>query len=188
MKLLELNKTTWEVEIAAELAMIYPFSAIIERDKSKTKEVAKKEIAYIYFMTDVRSEYLDYQDLSVRSDKIIIDIGFPSKWKLTIEVEEAIKYCNDKKTINEKLYEGACIAALDVNQYLRTTKNLLEERTEKGSAVTSVSAITGALTKVPVIMAQLNAANQELIKEQKITEGRTKGSKELNIFEDKMPS
>lgn len=184
MKLLELNKTTWEVEIAPELVMVYPFSEIIKRDKSPTKDVAKKEIAYIYFMTDVRSEYLEHQDLNVRSDKIIMDIEFPEKWKLTEEIDKAIAYCNNKKTINERLFEGACIAALDVNEYLRTTKDLLEERTEKGAAVTNVSTITGALAKVPVIMAQLNAANQELIKEQKITEGRTKGSKELNLFED----
>lgn len=184
MKLLELNKTTWEVEIAPELAMIYPFSEIIKRDKSVTKDIAKKEIAYIYFMTDVKSEYLEYQDLNVRSDKIIIDIDFPEKWKLTEEIDKAIAYCNGKKTINEKLFEGACIAALDVNEYLRSTKDLLDERTDKGAAVTSVTAITGALAKVPVIMAQLNAASQELIKEQKLVEGRTNGSKELNIFED----
>ena len=33
-------------------------------------------------------------------------------------------------------------------------------------------------------MANLNSAHTELIKEQKITEGRTKGSKTFNIFED----
>ena len=33
-------------------------------------------------------------------------------------------------------------------------------------------------------MANLNAAHTELIKEQKITEGRTKGKKTFNMFED----
>lgn len=187
MVLLELNKKTWEVEIAAELTYIVPFSTIISRDTSPTKDIAKKEIAYIWFMTDVKSDYMAYKDLSVRSDKIIIDMDFPRKWKLTPELQKAIDYCNSRKTVNELLFEGACIAALDVNDYLRSTKDLLNERTDKGAAVTSVTAITGALTKVPQIMRDLNAANQELIKEQKITEGRKKGEKELNTFEDGMP-
>ena len=33
-------------------------------------------------------------------------------------------------------------------------------------------------------MRDLTAAHNELIKEQKLTEGRTKGSKEFNLYED----
>lgn len=188
MNLLELNKTTWEVEIAPEAAELEVFEKIIKRDRSVTKDLAKKEIAYIWFMTDVKSDYMAFKDLSVRSEKIIIDIDFPARWQPTKELQDAINYCNRQKTINEQLYEGACIAALDVNTYLRSTKDLLDERTDKGGVVTSITAITGALDRVPKIMANLNAANQELVKEQKMAEGRTKGSKELNLYEDQMPT
>ena len=67
---------------------------------------------------------------------------------------------------------------------MKDTKKLLEERTDKGAAVTNINSITGALSKVPSIMRDLTAAQTELIKEQKITEGRTKGSRTFNLFED----
>ena len=46
------------------------------------------------------------------------------------------------------------------------------------------TSVEPSLEKVPKIMSNLNSAHTELIKEQKITEGRTKGSRTFNMFED----
>jgi hypothetical protein len=120
-----------------------------------------------------------------RATEIITDLGLPKTWKIDTVMQEAIDLYKQRSiTINSSLYSSACTAAFEISEYLKETRSLLEERTDKGAAVTNINTITGALSKVPAIMRDLNAAHTELIKEQKITEGRTKGSKELNIFED----
>ena len=101
------------------------------------------------------------------------------------DLQEAIDLYKERTTtVNSALYESACLAAFEISEYLKDTKNLLQERTDKGAAVTNINTITGALSKVPSIMRDLTAAHTELIKEQKLTEGRSKGSKEFAIFED----
>jgi len=184
MELLTLNKQTWEVEISPGLALIHPFSTIITRDSSVKKESAKRDVAFVYFMTNVKSDYLQTKEIEIRTAEIKKDLGLPVTWTPDALIQEAITYCNRSKSVIEQLYEGSLVAAMDLNNYLRTTEKLLRERTPKGSAVTPVSTITGALSKVPIIMRDLNAANQELIKEQKLVEGRKKGSIEMNMFED----
>ena len=185
MKLLELNKSTYEVEIAPEAAILTVFSTLIKRDKAKDKSNVKKELAYIYHFSAAQSDYAYINDKKDRSNIIKRDLGIDTKWQPDKDLLVAIEYYeNSTKTINSKLYESACISALEITNYLRDTKDLLDERTDKGGVVTSITAITGALDKVPKIMANLNAAYQELVKEQKITEGRTKGSKEMSMYED----
>lgn len=185
MKLLELNKSTYEVEIAPEAAAIGVFSVLIKRDKSKNKEVVKKELAYIYHFSAAQSDYAYIADKGIRSTTIKRDLFLDSKWTPDKEINSAIDYfIESTKTINSKLYESACITALDITNYLRDTKALLEERTDKGGTVTTITMITGALEKVPKIMANLNATYQELVKEQKLTEGKSQGTKTFNMFEE----
>ena len=87
-------------------------------------------------------------------------------------------------TPTAKLYKSALKAADDVAKYLEMTDVLLAERTDKGSVVTPLSTVTASLKAVPIIMKDLKSAYKELITEQKEMEGRTKGSKTLNFFED----
>ena len=47
MKLFELNRLTYEIDIAPEALLLEPFKILIDRDKSKTKDMAKKELALI---------------------------------------------------------------------------------------------------------------------------------------------
>lgn len=65
-----------------------------------------------------------------------------------------------------------------MSDYLKETKKYLE------SGDLDISKATAALTKVPQIMRDLKTAKKELILEQKETEGRSKGSKSFNMFED----
>lgn len=185
MNLLQYDKENFDVTFSPELVLLSPFRKIVERDKSKNKSIAKKEIGFIYHFADIRSDYLDILDEEKRISEIIHDLELPKDWKVDKIVQEAIDFYKKRSTtINSTLYESACIAAIEISSYLRETKSLLEERTDKGAAVTNINSITGALAKVPDIMRNLTAAHVELIKEQKITEGRKKGSKDFNMYED----
>lgn len=185
MNLLQYDKENYNVTFSPELLLLLPFKKIIERDKSKTRELAKKEIGFIYHFTDIRSDYLDIVNDQEKISEIIHDIGLPKNWKIDEVVQEAINFYRKRSdTVNSILYRSAHKAAIDISNYLNKADELLDERDENGKVVTDISKLTSALEKVPKIMANLNAAHVELIKEQKITEGRSKGSKVFNMFEE----
>ena len=101
------------------------------------------------------------------------------RYKLDKEMKEAIEfYKKYSVTVIQELYEGALISAKAVNTYLRGTKDLLD------NGDVDISKITASLEKLPKIMSNLKAAEKELIKEKKDTEGRMKGSRKMSVFED----
>ena len=185
MKLFEFNRDNYEITFSPELLTIEVFKKIVDRDKNKGKELAKKEISFIYFFTDIKSDYMYIADREARIKEIKNDLMLPSKWTLDNDLNKAISLYEERSTtVNTSLYKSACKSAIDISNYLNDTASLLAERDENGKVVTDIAKITGSLEKVPRIMANLNAAHTELIKEQKITEGRSKGSRVFNMFED----
>lgn len=185
MNLIEFDKGTYSVKYSPLLLTLEPFKKIIDRDKTKGKEMAIKEISFIVFFADIRSDYMYIVNDEERARELVNDLELPKNWKIDATIKQAIEfYTSRSTTVNSSIYKSACKAAIDISNYLNKTDALLSERDENGKVVTDISKITSALEKVPKIMANLNSAHTELIKEQKITEGRTKGSKTFNIFED----
>jgi hypothetical protein len=185
MNLIEFDKQNYEVTYSPLLLTLSPFKKIIDRDKSKHKQKAIKEISFIAFFTDIKSNYMYIVDEKEREQELIKDLELPKDWKIDTEIKNAIDFYKERSsTVNSTIYKSACKAAIDISNYLQTADVLLEERDNHGKVVTDISKITSALEKVPKIMANLNAAHQELVKEQKITEGRSKGSREFNMYEE----
>ena len=185
MNLIEFNNTDVSITYSPLLLSLKPFKQLIDRDKSKDKSMAKKEIAFISFYIDVKSIYMYITDDKERFEELVKDLELPKDWKIDSVVAEAINFYKEKSTtVNSSIYRRACKAAMDIASYLQKADTLLEERDENGKVVTDISKITSALEKVPKIMSNLNIAHQELIREQKIVEGRSKGSKQFNMYED----
>ncbi len=183
MKIFEMQD--YNLQISEETWGLSPFKTILKRDKNRNKELAFKEMLFIYFYVDIKSDYMYITDNSVRLQEIKKDIKLPDDWKIDSVIQEAIDfYIKMSITPTAKLYKSALKAADDVAKYLEMTDVLLAERTDKGSVVTPLSTVTASLKAVPIIMKDLKSAYKELITEQKEMEGRTKGSKTLNFFED----
>lgn len=175
----------YNLQIEPTVWGLLPFKAILKRDKGRNKELAFKEMLFIYFYTDVRSDYLYLTDLKEKTREIVKDIGLPSDWKIDKVMEEAIAFYEKRSvTVIEKLYKDGLIAADGLSDYLRNAKELLYERDDKGKPVNNPNVIASTVEKLPKLMRDLRAAHKEVILEQKELEGRTKGSKTLGIFED----
>ena len=183
MKLFEFKD--WTLNVREECWGLSPFNKILKRDKSKSKELALKEMLFIYFYTDIKSDYLIISNLKDREEEIKKDINLPKDWKIDKTLQEAIDMYESKTmTPVGKLYKSSLKAADDISNYLESTDVLLKERTDKGGVVTPLTTITSALKSVPGIMRDLKAAYKEVVAEQKEMEGRTKGSRTLGMFED----
>ena len=183
MKLFEIKEFTLSVTDEA-WGIIY-FKNILKRDKNRTKETAFKEMLFIYYYTDIRSDYVYIIDNKERCKEIIKDIGLPADWKIDSVITDAINYYNSMSLSPiAKLYKSSLKAADDISKYLESTDELLKERTVNGSVVNTLATITASLKSVPVIMKDLKAAYKEVLVEQKEMEGRTKGSRTMSYFED----
>ena len=182
MKLFEMKDYNLQVnEVAWGLL---PFKTILKRDKNRNKETAFKEMLFIYYYTDIRSDYIHYID-SQRAKEIIKDIGLPIDWKIDNVIKEAIEFYEKRSvSVIGKLYKSALKSANDTSEYLEMTADLLRERTDKGGTVTTLPMITAAQKTLPDIMKNLKAAYKEVLAEQKELEGRTKGSRTMGLFEE----
>jgi len=182
MNLFQFNKSSFEVEISPEVLTIDKFKTIVNRDKNKNKSKAIKELSLIYLYVDVRSDYMYITDEEQRLEEIKHDLDLPKDWKIDKTLEEAINLYKERSiTVNSALYKGALVAANAVNEVCMKAKEHIKNAEDP---ITAAQKITGILEKIPKAMANLSAAYQELIKEQRITEGRSKGSRVFNMYED----
>jgi len=81
-----------QVVISEEAYLLVPFKKIWDRDKTKTKEKALAELAYIYFVEDFKSDFSDIVDDSTRESEVISSIGLPKPWKEDVLVTEAREF------------------------------------------------------------------------------------------------
>lgn len=162
---------------------LIPFKKILKRDKSRDKDRALKEMLFIYYYSDIKSDYLII-DSKFRIEEIKKDIGLPEDWRIDSILQEAIDFYEERSlTVVGKLYKNALAAANDISEYLTKTKELLEERDERGKPVTTLTTIVGGISKIKTVMQDLKAAEKELIKEKIETEGRMKGQQQMGMFE-----
>lgn len=183
MKLFEMKN--WELTVSEEAYGITPFKKILERDKSKEKEKAMKEMLFIYFYSDVKSDYQYITNKKDKTEEIKKDIGLPKSWKIDKVIENAIEiYVKRSQTIIEKLYVQSMKSASEIGNYLENTKILLEERDKMGKPVTDINKISQSVQRVPKLMRDLKEAYKEVIKEKEDNENKQKGSRKFNIFED----
>jgi hypothetical protein len=183
MKLFEIKD--YNLYVTEEAYGLLPFKAILKRDKSRFKETAFKEMLFIYYYSDVRSDYMYLVSEKERCFEIIKDIGLPVEWKIDSIIKEAIDFYESRSlSVIGKLYKSALKSANDTSDYLLKTDELLNERTSNGSTVTTLPMITAAQKLLPSIMSNLKAAYKEVLAEQKELEGRTKGSRTMGLFED----
>jgi hypothetical protein len=183
MKLFEFKNN--ELQVAIEAWGLLPFKSILKKDKSRNKDTAFKEMLFIYYYVDVRSDYMYIINNKEREREIIKDIGLPHDWKIDSTVSEAISFYIEKSvSVIGNLYKDALKSVGDMSEYLRMTDELLRERTNNGGTVTTLPMITTAQEKIPKIMQNLKTAYKEVLAEQKELEGRTKGSRAMGLFED----
>jgi len=171
------------LQVDDNLWALLPFKKILKRDKSRDKDRATKEMLFIYYYCDIKSDYL-IMDPKTRINEIKKDIGLNEDWKIDLVVQEAIDFYEARSlTVIGKLYKNALKAANDVSDYLEHANTLLSERNDKGQPITPLTVVVTAISKIPTLMKDLKAAEKEVIKEQVETEGRMKGKQEMGLYE-----
>lgn len=162
--------------------MIDEFKAIA--DKNKNDALTLKEMSFIWFFTDIRSDFQNVIDEHERTIEIQKSISLPNDWKPSKEVLNAIDYYREySKTPSSGLYHASMVAAQFIEKKLKNPEALLEEVDGKGNPIYKLDTITRIMKDVPDIMKKLHDARQQVIKELE-SNSQLKGNKSKAMFED----
>lgn len=94
MKLFDL--VNHQVTISEEAYRLKPFRAIWDKDKTKNKNKALDELAYVFFMEDFKSDFTDIIDEDERRDEVLANLTLEADYKDSKEVTEARKFYNEQ--------------------------------------------------------------------------------------------
>lgn len=179
MKLFKLEG--YNLTISEEAYMLKPFRDIWKRDKSKGKELALQELAYIYFMEDSRSDYQVYIDKEERSNQIKLGEGMKDTWKPDKLVQEAQVFYSSFKSESALLLEDIRIAITKLREFIKTID--LSATDDKGKPIYTLNTYTATIKQIPELITSLDEAERTIAKEI-VSSDKVRGSVEKAMFED----
>lgn len=172
----------YKVVISEEAFALKPFKKIWDRDKSKSKDRATSELAYVYFMEDPASDYQYLVDREERSQAIIEGEGLGENWKPDKLITDAMEFYSSFKTTSALILEDTRYAANNLRQALREID--LQATDEKGRLIYTVSSIISAIKQVPQLVKELAEAERAVAKEMAENNGRIRGQRKKSVLED----
>ena len=181
MNLFALNAITYNVEFSPQALLIKEFAEIWKCDKSKDKELATKELGYVFYMTDSRSTYMYILDEDERSDQIISDQDMDG-WNKPTYMDAAIeRYKLLSQTTSTVLLESTRGVVEKISHFLSIIDpNERDPRTNK--PVFAINAITKAVSEVPKLVKALNDIESEITKEKALK--AQSGNTSVGLFDD----
>ena len=180
MNLFEFDKINYRVHPTPEAINLKVFGDIWKRDKSKEKDLALKELSFIWFYCDVRSHFL-IQSPEDRTIEITKDVDLPKTWKPDKLVLKAIEYYESHRTLLEEMFKGALTVSQTITEVCSKSATYIAEADDK---IVAAQKLNSLLKELPTSMAKLKEAERQYIKESEEKSGTKKGSQVFNAFED----
>jgi hypothetical protein len=160
-----------------------PFKKIWDRDKSKTKDQALSELAYVFYMDDFKSDFADIVNEDDRRKEVLNNINLKGSW----EEDEYIKIARSfyKSSINNILpllfLRDAQTAVNQMRLYFRTVD--FTKKDSKGKLLEDVTKLVGALKASAEILENLNVLENMVKKELEAKDDKV-GGKSKALYED----
>ena len=170
----------------AETLMVSPFKEIWERDKSKGKEVALKEFAYMEFVASMRktNPYKGYSEKE-KPQKIMKDLFKDAKWQPDNLVQQGIAKVKEfqmEASVTYSYFLAVKESVEKIKDFLRSV-NLAERNFKTGMPVYKPKELTSALVDTEKVLANLKSIESK-VEEELFDETRNKANKEISPFAD----
>lgn len=172
----------YNLRISDEAYALRPFKRLVDRDRTKEKTKAMKELAYLYFMYDPRSDFSFEIIESDRDLRVKDSIGLEADWKPDKQVQEAIELYKYLTTSSSSLLLQDTRVIID---NIRSTFRSIDltEKDANGKLVFNIGQVMTAVKQVPSLIKELADAEKAVSKE--IEEmGTMRGMKQKSILED----
>lgn len=167
-----------------ETLLISPYKDIWERDKTKKKEVALQEFAYIEFCASMKKSnpYRQYPE-NIKEQKVQEAVIHIDKWKpdkLVKQAMEDLKEFQLKASTTYSYYMSAKIAAEKMDEFYRNV-DLSERNPKTFSPIYKPKEVTSALMDTERVMAALKNLEKK-VEEELYEESRNKANKDISPF------
>ena len=171
----------YQVVVSEEALLLKPFRDVYDKDPNDDKSGAMKELAYVYFMCDPRSDYQYIVDDEERHAAVIEGEGFAKSWKPNAKVLRAMEFYKSFKPMSALLLEDTRFAVDKLRRLLRDID--LSKVDDKGKPLYTLNTITSTIKQIPQLVKDLDEAEKAIESEMK-TSGKMRGSGAKTIFED----
>lgn len=172
----------YNLRISDEAYALRPFKRLVDRDRTKEKTKAMKELAYLYFMYDPRSDFSFEIIESDRDLRVKDSIGLETDWKPDKQVQEAIElYKYLTTTSSSLLLQDTRVIIDNIRNTFRSID--LTEKDANGKLVFNIGQVMTAVKQVPSLVKELTDAEKAVSKEIEDM-GTMRGMKQKTILED----
>ena len=181
MRLFDLKN--YALTISEEAYALKPFKAIWNRDKTKTKDIAIAELAFIFYLEDFRSDFADILNDVLRRAEVQVNVALPSDWKEDSVVKEAREFYKKRteEVIAITYLKNAKHAVNEISEFLGNVDS--SEKDSKGKFVYDVVKVKQVIGDSASLIENLN--NLEKIVKRDLEEAAdVRGAKKKAIFED----
>lgn len=171
----------YQITISDDAYLVKSIRKLFNADKSASKEKFFEQMTFIYFSSDVRSDYNYILDDEEKYAAICKGEGLKD-FKITNDIKAAMEdYKRLTTTASASLLLDTKIAIDKVRKFLRDVDLTL---TDKGKPVYTINSVTSAIKAIPELAKNLMEAEKIVNKE--IEEaGRARGGNDTKkLFED----
>lgn len=171
MQLFDID-TNYQLNISPQAYTLIPFKNLWERDKSKEKDQAKKELAYVFFNNDYKSTFFNEPNEHTRK-RIIIEhlFGKDSDWEPDEKVKEAEEFYQEyRDTFSLRLLKDAMYGLNSLREHFRNPGEDIKKYVE-------------TIEKIPKLIDALEKVEQRIKKEQE-TDNKLRGGREKGMYTD----
>lgn len=168
--------SNYKVILKPDSVVIPPFIDIWQRDKTKGKHKATKELSYVYFVCDFKSPYSIYSDID-RPAKVKEDFIKDKDWKPDAMILAAMdKYNEFQETYTMKFLKKARGGVDKLSAYFDEVN--FHEVDEKGNPVYKATDLSRNLKDVGNIIESLDKVENQ-VKKEIDTKSKIKGKKNI---------
>lgn len=163
----------YEVTVAPVALTLKPFKKIWDRDKSKNKERAMQELAFLYFYCDPRSDYQYITDNETRMAEVKKGLGFSEDWKPDAALNTAVTFYYSFDSNAARLLRRA-------TKEINKAEEVLDSMSP--TDYKSIKEHFAAMKMIPELANMITEAEKALNTEEQF--GEAAGSIEKGMFED----
>lgn len=155
------------VTFSPQALILKPFKEIWLNDKSKDKEKAIKELSYVFYMADERSDYMYILDEDERKEAVIRDVDLDPNWIIPSYIQVAIDfYIEASQTTSTIMLRSTRDVITKISKFLDNID--LNERDRNMKPVFDIGKIVASVEKVPKLVKALNEIELEIVKEKEL--------------------
>lgn len=172
----------YQITISDDAYLVKSIRKLFNADKSQSKEKFFEQMTFIYFSSDVRSDYNYILDEDEKFDAICKGEGLKD-FKITKDLRDAMEdYKRLTTTASANLLLDTKIAIDKVRKFLRDIDLKLVD--DKGKPVYTINSVTSAIKAIPELAKNLMEA-EKIVNKEIEDAGRARGGNESKkLFED----